>query len=99
MELDYVCDMVRTFTNQQARKQSFLESNVGAEESLEVAKILPIEVKSVYTQTSGPLMAPSAGASHGRLTYTPTEKELLEKLQQLEKIARDSRSSKDKSHS
>lgn len=41
-------------------------------------------------------MPKSSGS--GGLTYTPSEKELMEKLQQLEKIVRESRSSKDKSH-
>ena len=36
--------------------------------------------------------------SQASLTYTPKEKELIDKLQQLDKISKESKAAKDKSH-
>ena len=78
VEFDYVCDMVRMFTNQQnRRKSSFIQQKaiaVGAEPSLEEIMVDEIQVKSSQTQTSGELW------TQANLSYTPKEKELIDKL-------------------
>ena len=51
-----------------------------------------IECRTVGSQTSGEPW------TQANLTFTPKEKDLLEKIQQLEKMARDSRNAKDKSN-
>ena len=65
-------------------------ASAGSETPLEEIFIEPIELKSMQAQTDGEPWA------EAHLTYTPKESELLSKLQQLEKMARNSKSSKDK---
>ena len=80
-----MCDMVRTYTNQaNRRKSSFLQQNAAAggnETSLESIFVEAIECRTVGSQTTG------ESWTQANLTFTPKEQDLLDKIQQLEKVA------------